>query len=138
MIRKIIYIVVFLGICTFMSLSASSVFDYRGTTYYVDDERFENFQQAQEYQANIVDEAQKVGAKVDDFTMTIQSPPTVSWRVRMPQSIWDNNQVDFKYGERLTRIESAKIQSIGLMVLCGVISLFGAWYIFIRKISEDE
>jgi Flp pilus assembly protein TadB len=136
---KIFYIL--LVICFFgliVSVIAGAL-DYRGTTFY-GREQFDTFEQAQEYQTKIITEAQRVGAKVDEFTLSVQSPPKVGWRVKMPQTIWDKNHEDFLYGERGSSITSAKIFSvvawitlvIWLLVVLGVI-LFPKWFERWRK-----
>jgi hypothetical protein len=117
MFSKIFAIILVVSMFGGFGVGVIYAFNERGQTFY-GTETFETYQQEVDYLNKIISEAQLVGAKVNDFNLSIQSPPKVEWQVRMPQNIWDNNTQDFKYGERLTLIHTARVTEIVFGSLC--------------------
>ena len=62
---------------------------------FVGEEVFTTFEEAQVFQAEVVQEAERVGASIRSFDLSISSSPKVRYEVYMP------GDSKFKYGERL-------------------------------------
>ena len=69
-------------------------------------ETFATFEDAQQFQTELVNEAERVEASVESFDLSIMSPPKVFYQVYMP------TPEEFKYGERLLSVVSVSIAQI--------------------------
>ena len=122
--RKIFYVIFVVVLFCIVGFGALNVIDTRSCTFY-DKKEFMNIQEAQDYQNDILIEAQKIGAIVRESIISVTSPPTVEWYVVMPYNIYDKDPFDFKYGDRISTINSAKEGNIivSIVLVAGVIVL---------------
>ena len=87
---------------------------------------FPTYQEAIIYQNEVITEAQRLGADVNEFTITITSPPTISFTVTMPFiSNWDTSDITpCTYGERVRTTNSVRVNLI-ICSIFGVLTVIG-------------
>ena len=102
----------------------------QGSRTYVGEQSFDNVEQALSFQASIIRDANNIGAKVEKSDLTIQSPPTINFRVVSPAekySIFGDVPVTFNYGELWQTQHGAKVANIVALIIMPLM-LIGAIY----------
>jgi hypothetical protein len=52
--------------------------------YYFGEEKFNTLDEVYDYQTKVLGEADRVGADIDHFTISVESPPSVNWMIIAP------------------------------------------------------
>jgi hypothetical protein len=120
-------VVVLLGLAT-IGLFSTLPYTFSGT------ETFDTFAEAQQFQSEFVAEAERVGAAVLSFDLSITSPPKVKFQAAMP------NKEEFKYGGRAASFTFSYSAIAGLAaIFLGLLVTY--WYLAItneRDIRREE
>lgn len=87
----------------FAGLAVAMICSFAENTYrYTGQQEFETLEEAYSFQQEVINEAVSIDAKIKNVGVSVQSPPTVSWDIKLhqPTVFHVNDNHEFPYGSK--------------------------------------
>lgn len=109
------------------------------TRTYTGTKKFDNIQDAITFQTTISNAAGSYNAKINSIELIVQSPPTVSWTVKMPATKYNllgDESLPFDYGKQSMTHTASRNINIFSFIFLPLFFVFCMWLLW-RKPKDD-
>jgi hypothetical protein len=129
----LMFVITLFGMSTYINVYEIAPRTYTGQ------QSFNTIEEALTFQGVVVKEAAMIGATIEKSDLTIQSPPTISFRIISPaltKSIFGDTPVPFKYGEAEITSSSAKTHIIINFIVMPLILCGGLYLLWSKRVND--